>query len=152
MKRGGIDVALAELGKLESVLSDLANVPRIVAEKAAPRISRLLKRQFSAGTDPYGRRWPKLATGAAAHLEETQRMRDGTKATPNIGGRAGIRIVVGAMGKRRRNPIVHQTGAPRNNMPARKILPERGMPREWKEALDRSAREAYAEKFRRVRA
>ena len=135
MLTGDIDLAMRKLGKLSQLVDDLTQVPRKVARIAAPRISRLLTRQFSQGVDPYGRRWKRLASGKAAHLKgKTLDLSDGTKAVA-LPGR-GIAVTLGAW-----YGFFHQVGT--RNMPARRILPQRGMPAEWTKVLDTSAREAF---------
>ncbi len=129
------------MGDLERVLGRLDALPRKVAEKAAPAITKELQREFSRGADPYGRKWRKLATGKPSHLTESGRLRKGTRAAPLPGRRAGVRILLGA-----RYAVYHQTGTQR--MTARKILPERGMPREWSAAINRAMREAMREATR----
>lgn len=133
MVRGDLSAALASMGRLEDAIDELIRLPRKLAVEVAPRLSRLLQREFSQGTNPYGRRWAKLATGRASHLTQTGRLRAGTRATPSPGGRAGVRVVVGAP-----YGAFHQTGTAR--MPARKILPDRGMPAAWRAAFETSAR------------
>lgn len=148
MRAGDITVALSELGRLEKTLAELDVLPRRVAVAAAPKISRLLQRQFAQGVDPYGRRWARLATGKRSRLTETGRLSSGTRAAPMVGGRAGLRIIVGLMGTRGRSPIVHQTGT--RNMPARKILPERGLPREWRDAIETASKAEFRKITRRA--
>lgn len=154
MKKGNAAFAIAELGRLAQTIERLAYVPRKVAVIAAPKISRLLRRQFADGSDPYGRPWASLRPATIAKgrtpppLTESGRLRDGTKATASPGGRAGIRLVVGA-----RYGYYHQTGY-RNaktgrKVAARRILPQYGLPASWKAALDESAREAVREARRR---
>ena len=137
-----LDECLKWMGNLERTLARLDMLPRRVATLAAPAITRALKRQFAQGTDPYGRKWKRLATGKPSHLTESGRLRRGTRASPLPGRRAGVRILLGHIPI----PIYHQTGTV--NMPARKILPERGMPRAWSEALKAAARKAMQEATR----
>lgn len=132
MMRGNLAVALASLGKLEQVIDELGTLPRKLAVEAAPKLTRLLQRQFAQGVNPYGRTWARLASGKRSHLTRTGKLRAGTRATPMLGGRMGVRLVVGA-----RYGAFHQTGT--RNMPARKILPDRGLPRAWRDVLDASA-------------
>lgn len=132
MMRGDLAVALREIGRLEQVIDELGTLPRKLAVEAAPKLTRLLQREFSQGVNPYGRTWARLATGKRSHLTKTGKLRDGTKATPMLGGRMGIRLVLGA-----RYGYFHQVGT--RSMPARKILPDRGLPRAWRDVLDASA-------------
>ncbi len=126
------------MGDLERTLARLDVLPRRVAEKVAPLLTKELQREFSAGVDPYGRKWRKLATGKPSHLTESGRLRRGTRAAPLPGKRAGVRILLGA-----KYAVYHQTGTAR--MPARRILPQRGMPQTWSAAINRAMREATRE-------
>lgn len=129
------------MGDLERVLGRLDALPRKVAERAAPAITKELQREFARGTDPYGRKWKKLATGKPSYLTESGRLRRGTRAAPLPGKRAGVRILIGAPWG-----IYHQTGT--RNMPARRILPQRGLPGTWSAAINRAMREAVREAAR----
>ena len=144
MFHGNLAQALRSIGQLEQTLAELDVMPRKLAIDVAPKITRLLQRQFSRGTNPYGRRWAKLASGKPSHLTETGRLRDGTRAGPMPGGRAGVRVILGA-----RYGYFHQTGT--RHMPARRILPQMGMPADWREVFDASARKLAARARRRVR-
>jgi hypothetical protein len=144
MYRGDLATALRSMGQLEQMLDELIQTPRKIAVEVAPKITKLLQRQFARGVDPYGRKWRRLATGRAAHLTKTGKLRSGTRAMPGMGGRAGLRVVVGMP-----YGSFHQTGTSR--MPARKILPERGMPAAWREAFVAAARKLTRQATRRVR-
>ncbi len=126
------------MGDLERTLGRLDGLTRRVSVIAAPAITKELQREFSRGADPYGRKWRKLATGKPSHLTESGRLRRGTRAGPLPGRRAGVRILIGAP-----YAIYHQTGT--SNMPARRILPQRGMPASWNVAIKRAMRQAFAE-------
>lgn len=136
-----LDGCLKWMGDLERTLARLDILPRRVAEIAAPAITSALQKEFARGEDPYGRRWRKLSTGKPSHLTETSRLRRGTKATAMPGKRAGLRIQLGAP-----YAIFHQTGTV--NMPARRILPQRGMPASWSLALRAAHKRAFAEAVR----
>jgi phage gpG-like protein len=129
---------MAKLEKLHRVLAQLDQLPRRVAEIAAPAITIELQKQFAQGRDPHGRKWRKLATGKASHLEESGKLRSKTRAAPMPGGRRGVRILFGS---RARIAGFHQTGTKR--MPARRILPDKGMPASWAMALTRAHRQAF---------
>lgn len=131
---------LHKLERLQQVLVRLDQLPRRVAEIAAPAITVELQKEFSRGQDPHGRKWKKLATGKASHLEESGRLRRNTRAAPLPGGRRGVRILFGS---RARIAALHQTGTSR--MVARRILPDKGMPASWATALQRAHRRAFRE-------
>jgi hypothetical protein len=104
---------------------------------ANPRITRALQSQFRQGVDPYGSPWAPLSPNTRGRkpppLTDTGKLKQGTKARPGVGGRAGLHLVLGA-----EYGIFHQTGT--RNMPARRILPTRGMPAEWRGILESRAR------------
>ncbi len=129
---------LRQMGRLSETLARLDALPRRVAEYAAPEITKALQKEFASGSDPYGRKWRKLATGKPSHLTESGRLRKGTRAAPLPGRRAGVRILLGA-----KYAVYHQTGTQR--MPARKILPERGMPATWSAAINRALQRVWRE-------
>ena len=131
---------LHKLERLQAVLAKLDQLPRRVAEIAAPAITAELQKEFSRGQDPHGRKWKRLATGKASHLEESGRLRRSTRAAPLPGRRAGVRILFGSRSK---IAAFHQVGTAR--MPARRILPDKGMPASWAMALKRAHRLAFRE-------
>jgi phage gpG-like protein len=131
---------LAGLGRLQQTLARLDALPRRVAVIAAPAITRELQREFSQGRDPHGRKWRRLATGKPSHLEESGRLRRATRAAPLPGNRAGVRILFGS---RATVAGFHQFGTA--TMPARRILPDKGMPASWKVAIERAHRQAFRE-------
>lgn len=124
---------LAAFGKLERTLAELDQFPRRLAIAIAPAITKEIQREFANGQDPYGTRWKKLKSGKPSKLTLSGKLRQGSKATPMTGGRAGLRILLGA-----RYAVFHQTGT--RKMPARKILPERGMPASWRMAIERESK------------
>ena len=141
--RGNARMAIESIARLQRVLHDLALVPRKVAAMAAPRLTRPLQAQFRAGKDPYGNNWAPLKPSTLKTGRRpppltgfTRELRDGTKA---VQGRAGVRLHVGA-----RYGYFHQVGfrAGKTRVPPRRILPQFGLPKEWRIILVRSAREA----------
>ena len=144
MQRGNLATALRSLGTLEKVIDELGTLPRKLAVDAAPRLTKLLRKQFADGVDPYGRKWARLATGKPAHLTRTGKLRARTRAATMLGGRMGVRLVFGTS-----YGHFHQTGT--RNMPARRIFPQHGMPRAWREVLDASARRLARQATRRLK-
>lgn len=148
MKSGGANLAVAELGRLVDTIDRLSRVPRRVATIAAPQIEAELKKQFYAGLDPYGRPWRPLRPATIAKgrtpppLTDTKALRDGTKARAVPGGRAGIRITLGAF-----YGFFHQVGfrVGRTRVGPRRILPQFGMPATWMRILRDASRQAFRE-------
>lgn len=130
---------LSQIARLEQSVAKLAEIPRKIAEDVAPEINRLIQKQFDEGKDPYGRAWAPLKKSTLdmgrrpPPLTDTRKMRDGTKVYVLRANYAGLRIVVGEP-----YGYFHQVGT--KNMKARKILPDAGIPADWKRAFDDSAR------------
>lgn len=145
MIRGNAMAAIGSIGRLGQLLDRLMDLPRKVAAEAKPEIDRLLRRQFAAGVDPYGRPWAPLrpatiATGRRAPplTGFTRELRGGTGVILGGGNKAGLRVRLGAP-----YGYFHQVGY-RNartgrKVPARRILPQFGMPVAWNMALRRAA-------------
>jgi hypothetical protein len=134
--------AISTMGRLEALIGELAQMTRAVSRIAAPRLTMLIQRQFAAGTDPYGRQWRRLADGRRSHLTRTGRLRRGTAVRQMQGGRAGLRLVLGAP-----YGYFHQVGTVHH--PARRIFPQRGMPAAWRAVLEDAVRRAARDARRR---
>lgn len=142
-------MALAQMGKLLAIIERLSSIPARTAVLAAPGINRLIREQFRAGVDPYGRAWADLRPATIARgrrpppLTDTGKLRDGTRVRPFPGRRAGLQLVVGESYGR-----FHQTGTSR--MVARRILPQQGMPRAWRAVLLEASRRACQDVSRSI--
>ena len=143
----GLAKAIARIGRLQKTIEELATLPRAVARISAPKLSKLMAKQFSSGCDPYGRPWrPITATTKRLRkgrkggrpLTDTGRLRAGTGVSVT---RSGAKLVIGAP-----YGAFHQTGT--KNMPARRIFPQFGLPAAWRAVLQDTAR---AELRRRLR-
>lgn len=144
MEFRGADRLLAQMGRLSKILAELDQLSRRVATRVVEPLSTEITREFRTGTDPYGRKWARLANGEPSYLTDTWKLRDGTRAALMPGGRKGVRIVIGASyGK------FHQLGT--NRMPARKILPERGMPERWRQIIKRAIAEEIESVNKKIR-
>lgn len=148
MRRGGANLAIAELGRLVQTIERLSEVPRRMAVIAAPRLTALLQDQFDKGVDPYGRAWAPLKPSTLARgrrpppLTDTRKLRDATMVKV---ARYGLRMVVG-----KPYGFFHQVGfrVHGTRVPPRRILPQYGFPAAWKRVLDESARQAAREAVR----
>jgi hypothetical protein len=119
---------------LKKTLAELDTLPRKLSVTVAPRLNAEFQKQFQEGRDPYGKPWAKLKrTGKQSHLTETRRFRSGSRIAPMPGNRKGVRVILGKLGTRGRNPIFHMTGT--KSMVARKYLPTRGMPAAWRKII-----------------
>ena len=145
MRRGGANLAIADLGRLIKTIERLAMLPRSVARIAAPKLNEILQQEFELGQDPYGRPWAPLRPSTLARgrrpppLTDRRNLRDGTKARPLP---AGISISLGA-----RYGFFHQAGfrVGRTRVPPRRILPQYGLPRAWSAILTAAAKQAARE-------
>ena len=137
MKSGDLNGLIRYLGSLQKTLGELDSFPKNLSLRIAGPLSTEFQKQFSRGSDPYGRTWKPLKTGKPSHLTETRRFRSGSRIAAMPGNRAGVRVILGRLGKRGRNPIYHMTGT--RYMTARKYLPTRGMPAAWREIIKREA-------------
>lgn len=133
--------ALRKMGDMIRIIEALSDIPARTAALAAPELNKLVQAQFDAGTDPYGRPWAPLRPATLARgrfpppLTDTWRLRNGTGVRVRPGRRAGLVMRVGAP-----YGTFHQTGT--RYMRARRILPQQGLPRAWRDVLVRASREA----------
>lgn len=148
MIRGDAMVGIEQMGQLKGVIRKLLELPRRTAEEAKPEIDAALREQFRAGTDPYGRSWApvkpstiarRLMSKSSTPLTDTRKLGDGTSVQLQGGTRAGLLIKVGAP-----YGYFHQVGfrVGRTAVPARRVLPEYGLPALWRRILDRAASRA----------
>jgi hypothetical protein len=141
------------MGRLDRIIEELSDLPRKIAVDVAPQITTLLRKQFTSGADPYGRPWAPMKPSTLARgrrpppLSASKKLRDGTVARPSPGNRAGLRLVV-----RARYGTFHQTGfrVGRTRVPARRILPQQGMPASWRAVFAASSRRLAQEAGRRA--
>lgn len=133
---------LGQIGRVMDTIRRLSDVPRRVAVIAAPKITECLQRQFAQGRDPYGRPWAPLRPSTLAKhgpppLTDKRTLRAGTLAKPKSG--RGISLVTGAA-----YGYFHQVGfhVGRYPVPARRILPQFGLPAEWSAILKTAAQQA----------
>ncbi len=117
--------------QFSAALAKLASVPSAIAPSVARKINRELRRQFDQGVDPYGKPWAALRPRTLAKgrhpppLTDTHAGRDSVRAKAGSGAGVQITVDVPYMG-------IHQNGDP-PRMVARKFLPERALPKAWKE-------------------
>lgn len=144
----GVKGDFDELAALSRNLRRLAEVPSRMATKAAEGISDAIQQQFDAGVDPYGEPWEPLAPSTLARkqgpgiLDETSAMRDGIEVAPTGGAGVGI-----TFNDKPDVAMYHQYGTAR--MPARKILPEEGLPDTWERALADAAEDEIERTMKR---
>lgn len=150
MIRGDAMVGIEAIGRLKETIRRLSDLSRATAEEAREPLNTFLQQQFRAGTDPYGKPWAPVKPSTLARrkvsrsstpLTDTATMREGTLVEVRSGGRAGLVIKAGAA-----YSYFHQVGfrVYRARVPARPVLPDRGIPAAWRRVLDDAARRAAA--------
>jgi hypothetical protein len=144
MISGNAMKGIGAMGQLKAALHRLADLPMKLAAEAKPGIDRLLREQFTNGTDPYGNAWEPVRPVTLLRrkvkktpppLTDTGTLSKGT-VVETFAGRRGLRLVSGAP-----YGYFHQVGFMRGNakVPARKIFPEHGLPASWRIVLRESA-------------
>lgn len=127
---------ISRMGKLAANIGKLARVPSQAAPAVAKAIDALVQQQFGSATDPYGTPWKPHAPATVERwgphpvLQLTQAMRSSVDVKPMPA--AGVSITIDHPG------APHQTGwdGSQGSGPARPVLPSRGVPPAWKEAID----------------
>jgi hypothetical protein len=120
---------------LAKLMRDLDRVPSQIAADASEAIEDLITDQFSTGTDPYGTPWADLKKGGRSYLYASGDMQASVDVHPKPG--AGIEIQIDA------EPFIfHQRGT--RKMVARPIIPNRGIPEKWTQAIA----EAYEKRMK----
>ena len=130
------------LQRLAEALEELARVPSQASTEAAQKLEMLLKAQFDEGVDPYGKPWAPTAKGGHSSLYAAGDLRDSISVRPMAG--AGIQITVDSP-----YASFHQAGT--RNMAARKILPDRGLPTAWSDAIEEAIEAAVLRRLERER-
>jgi len=124
-----------KLGQLIRNLSQLSSVPSQISKEVSDKITVELQEQYKDGKDPYGKQWAPLKPSTLKKgrtpppLDDTGRMKSGTKAFPLKNAGIGINLPFPG--------FFHQAGT--KNMEARKVLPEKTLPKSWSAAIRESA-------------
>lgn len=126
-----------------ATLNRLGAVAPRVAELAAPVIASAVEGEFSYGRDPYGTPWAPLKPATVRKgrrpppLTDMGLFRALVQVRPRVGN-PGILVTMAA-----RPGVFHQLGT--KHMSARQVLPYRGVPRMWSDALRRATVQAMRE-------
>lgn len=140
---------ISAMGLLADRAADLSHVPAVAAPRAARAIQRLVEAEFADGHDPYGDPWTPLSEATEARgrawppLTDTGDMAGSLNVYARADGH-GVAITID-------HPAApHQTGwiGPQGTGPKRAILPDRGMPEAWAEAIDEAIGDAVIETMR----
>ncbi len=145
MSTTSLEAALSAMDRqVLGVLNRLAAVAPRVAELAAPVIASAVEAEYANGRDPYGQPWAPLRPATLRKgrrpppLTDMGLMRGRTTVRANVNGRPGIAVSLPL-----RPGAFHQAGTSR--MVARQVLPYRGIPRMWADALRSAALQAMRE-------
>jgi hypothetical protein len=151
MYRGDLAQGIDRIGKLAELMGTLRGVPRLAALKAQTPILRAVQEEFVKGQDPYGRPWAPLRPATLAihgppPLSRTLALAVDTDVSLLDGLKNGLAITLG-----RAYGYFHQVGFRhgRSMVPARRPLPQHGMPKRWREITVQAVKDAIAE-IRRV--
>lgn len=103
-----------------------------VAEAGANELARTVDKQFEQGGGPDGKRWAKLASGEASHLQDTKEMRETVTVVH------AVKAISGRISGKRGQARFHQSGTAK--MPARPLVPEENpLPQRWAKPLAKAA-------------
>lgn len=148
--KGLMEKSIRVLQELERQLSDPKLLNK-VGGAAIKAIDKELKHQYDAGVDPYNEAWAELALSTISRgrtpppLSDTEEMRRHSKAM-TIGGIKGIRVKIDKPSKPD-VPSFHQSGT--ENMPARKLVPDKGLPKTWELAVTVAASRVVIRHFKK---
>ncbi len=133
--------AIAAVKRMQGALRKLSAVPSQAASEAAAAIKDLWHQSTASGTDPYGNAWEPHAESTVARwgahdlLDLSGDMISGLDVTPAQG--AGIVASFSSPYP----AAFHQVGT--KNMPARKVLPDTGIPDTWERAIADALESAF---------
>lgn len=125
----------AKLGRLITKLEAaargdiLTDLNRNLAEEAI----ELIREGFSSESDPYGSKWAALKYRSGRILQDTGRLRSGFKVSKVT--KRGFRVSASVT-----YASYHQGGTKRG-LPARRMVPDRGLPAKWKSSFANAGRE-----------
>lgn len=127
-------------------IQKLSDVPDRAARAVAEDISEFIQDEFDGGADPYGRAWADLTESTLKRrpyrgfppLTDSGDLRDSVEVTPVKGRGVVIKFVGGS--RSAESAGFHQFGT--ENMVARRILPNNGLPALWREALSAAVKKA----------
>lgn len=137
----------SKLANIGATINRLGAVAPRVAELAAPVIESAIESEFANGRDPYGSPWAPLEPNTIAKgrhappLTDTGLFRNRTTVRAQVDGQPGIVVSMPEQ-----PGAFHQLGT--RHMAARPVLPYRGIPRMWSDALRRASVQAMKEAVR----
>lgn len=125
-------MGIAELDSFIARVRGLKLLPTEVAKAAAPRVEGELKRSASAGTTPYGEKWPQK--------------KDGGKPLVNAAAAVSCKAIGSVVEMSIDDYVhrIHNSGA-EGGVPSRQMLPDgtRSLPQPIVVALEASAAEVF---------
>jgi len=131
-----------DYGKLDSLITrlgaaDLAEFHVRLHKLCAMKAESLVKKEFRASTDPYGKAWAKLKYRQGKPLQNTGIMASSVHTGPNADG---FYIEIDTS-----YAVYHQSGTKR--IPKRQIIPEGAWPQEWVTAMGGIAETLFHKMF-----
>lgn len=131
---------------LAARLRELEGIPSRISGEVAKGINAEIQKQFTSGTDPYGRAWKPLLPqtvrrkgGDRRILRRTDNMSSETVARPMSG--AGVEVTSVSYGG------YHQIGT--KHMVARPIGPDGAeLPDSWQKVIDKTSSDAFKKALR----
>lgn len=130
-----------KFGQFARALRELAKVPAKVARDAAADITKIMRRNFAAGLDPYGRPYAALTEGSIKRGRRPpplRKFRRAAKAMPLSGSGISIQIDHPQAG-------FHQTSTSR--MAKRIVMPDGAVPATWREAIQKRLTQSIRERL-----
>jgi morphogenesis family protein len=129
------------IGDLSRRMAALASMPSRLAARAADELEPELEQHFAGGTDPYGEPWTPLAPATQAGGRTAPPLAPG----PMLGS---LRVAPQgpSVGVTVAHPAeIHQTGwsGPRGSGPARRLVPDHGLPARWQGILSEAADDEF---------
>ncbi len=128
-------------GQFARALRELAKVPAQVARDASADITKIMRKNFASGLDPYGRAFAPLTESSIKRGRRPpplRKFRRAAKATPLSGSGISIQIDHPQAG-------FHNTGTSR--MAKRMVMPDGALPAAWREAIQKRLTRAIRERL-----
>lgn len=131
-----------DVGKLNAWAEALKNAPdtlSAISANSAEEVIGLIREGFDKEHDPYGKAWKPLESREGKILQDTGRLRNSFHRVRS--GKGGFTVASGAD-----YGGFHQSGT--QHIPARKMVPDRGLPAAWAKAIERVATDTIARHFK----
>lgn len=157
--------AARDFRDLARAIRALADVPARAAKTASRSIYKLVMREFTSESGPYGAKWAPLTPwtvayreslgyGAGPILTRTGALKASVTVRP-MGG-TGIALTIGAdyaVHHQYGFTFTHRSGNKTitKDVPARPLFPNRDLPASWRKAIDAAVAKAYGSATKRAK-